>query len=1159
MAEPGPSRPATSAAAGDYPELLGFCARAEALIAELLLLSDRAPPQFADRRFDPVLFDFRYFDSPGDFESRIEGNIEMEALEDQLRESCGPYMQRFFALLDGAVTYHEELCSYLNDLQEGLYAHCTLDGVLENNGACQLLVESMSLFGCMILIMEHRIGGLLRERLLVAHLRYDRTFSHPNVERICELCRRHVPTPGSPADFGSSSCFSEVISVQKPEDLLGRFPFPEPVVDAVITCLRNGDVYNHIRFYPDPQHRTTALSLQGGHLYVLLFYSRDLLHRGLVMREIVDRFFKDNWVVPIFLHFSVDLLVSWDAYKEAKMSLVSCLSPASIRDISLHHYSKVPHLLADLGVHIRAINKKYVLDNSPSLLSIIRECNFTLRWLLLHRLASDKKARDLVISIGSSQQVDEGNLLKLLLKASKLEFEVKQLHVELLKTRESTWDKKRHDALECVKDLSQNYLGVGTASCKFKNKTLKDWLEHLFSEVISLNYTAIGSSGRTIHRVLSTLKDIEMLNQIKESVQIKEGFAKIQKNLHDMIKVLNLNQEATSIFTAITDAKYAWVYLTLFEALLKKNISQNPAETLLLHTLFLKFQSWLSAPVQRIKQCESPDYHCVSTYYSSKYAANIFAVLDAIPVTLLKNTTAVSYVNADQSTHLVNRINKEALEELMQLDQQLCEARQAAKLCTISEGLQNISKNFDDLINLNLGGWLKKMIKRELALQLEGKLKCLAKPTNGDIENDLNSLSNYMLSQVQRVEFLQDILHIDGCSIWQETLAAVLEQCAKRELLELMAHMERSTNVVKQFNSVSSPSTFFGNLLQHIVQLTSPSHSMFIEAMVGWFDARGHELLGMRFFNLLELWAGLDGRGLGPIPMDCVGQVGLACLDSLIHILIKQTMENTVKDLHNLVNTKSQDELSKLDDLLGPPMSIPLMGWSSYKQMVKMFDSSWGPLVEKLATIGQLQLVRNLISFKLRSACKIKANTITSSVEVLVSSIHMQKQTCESGSMDQTIRLFHHNIKEQQRFCGLLSPLKAIYSSDDPPMFLTRLLSVFSISQLSRYVLDVHLGSLTSPLKRSTADFSAVIVGLCTLLRQFDSFCTIQYIQFMVQYMRTAEAAFDAMTDAHKGITHSSESPKAVFWLISFCKYMDISRDVLESCLPACVLAILQS
>ncbi|CAD6254113.1 unnamed protein product [Miscanthus lutarioriparius] len=60
MAETGTSRPPASGTdAGDFPELLGFCARAEALIAELLLLSDRAPPLFADRRFDPVLFDFR--------------------------------------------------------------------------------------------------------------------------------------------------------------------------------------------------------------------------------------------------------------------------------------------------------------------------------------------------------------------------------------------------------------------------------------------------------------------------------------------------------------------------------------------------------------------------------------------------------------------------------------------------------------------------------------------------------------------------------------------------------------------------------------------------------------------------------------------------------------------------------------------------------------------------------------------------------------------------------------------------------------------------------------------------------------------------------------------------------------------------------------------
>lgn len=41
------------------------------------------------------------------------------------------------------------------------------------------------------------------------------------------------------------------------------------------------------------------------------------------------------------------------------------------------------------------------------------------------------------------------------------------------------------------------------------------------------------------------------------------------------------------------------------------------------------------------------------------------------------------------------------------------------------------------------------------------------------------------------------------------------------------------------------------------------------------------------------------------------------------------------------VDTKCQEELKKLDDLLGPPMSIPLIGLPSYKQMVYMQIVLW--------------------------------------------------------------------------------------------------------------------------------------------------------------------------------------------------------------------------
>jgi len=217
----------------------------------------------------------------------------------------------------------------------------TLDRTLENECSLQLLIESMTFFGFLLLLMEHLMSGFIREKLLVAHIRHDCCFETPNLDIVFLLCRAHLPVAGSLRYATSPSFSSAMISIQKAEDLFGRFPFPKLVVDGVISRLRNGDIYKQTRYYPDPQHHTVALSLQAGRLYVMLFYSPEFLHNGFVMREIVDRFFKDCWVVPIFLYFTVDLFVSWDAYKEAKASLSSCLSSTFVRDHSQLYCSKV--------------------------------------------------------------------------------------------------------------------------------------------------------------------------------------------------------------------------------------------------------------------------------------------------------------------------------------------------------------------------------------------------------------------------------------------------------------------------------------------------------------------------------------------------------------------------------------------------------------------------------------------------------------------------------------------------------------------------------------------------------------------------------------------------------------------------------------------------
>lgn len=60
----------------------------------------------------------------------------------------------------------------MEDLEEGVFIQHTLEGILLNNDGKQLIAEALYLFGVMLTLLDEFIEGPVRERMLIAYLRY---------------------------------------------------------------------------------------------------------------------------------------------------------------------------------------------------------------------------------------------------------------------------------------------------------------------------------------------------------------------------------------------------------------------------------------------------------------------------------------------------------------------------------------------------------------------------------------------------------------------------------------------------------------------------------------------------------------------------------------------------------------------------------------------------------------------------------------------------------------------------------------------------------------------------------------------------------------------------------------------------------------------------
>lgn len=340
--------------------ILRIVSRGNAIITELLRLAHNVPPslaaspkELARRGLEPIVSDFAYFRQAEAREKSIESSERLLELDHAFRDQHVAIVRRFYKLFESIYVYLKDFLQFLKDLGDGVFIAQTLSNVLLNADGKQLVAEALYLFGVMLLLLEDRISGLVRERIVVAYLRYCGVAETDEFDRVRALTARTawLPSPPDASNGADSSSSSPYASAKKrpkdyPESYFARFPIPAHVVDMVIGRLRSDDVYHQIKAYPLPAHRSTALSTQAGMLYVILYFAPHVLRdERATMREIVDRHFPDNWVIAYHMGHFVDLAVAWAPYKAAAAALANTIAADNVRALARKYWTAVPRCL----------------------------------------------------------------------------------------------------------------------------------------------------------------------------------------------------------------------------------------------------------------------------------------------------------------------------------------------------------------------------------------------------------------------------------------------------------------------------------------------------------------------------------------------------------------------------------------------------------------------------------------------------------------------------------------------------------------------------------------------------------------------------------------------------------------------------------------------
>ncbi|ETW08085.1 hypothetical protein, variant [Aphanomyces invadans] len=1132
--------------------LLRLVSRGSAIIAELLRLSNNIPGIFLGSAFveDPeqrkyldILFDFAYLKNPEEFENRVNSDTDLLDIDDEFIGNHEDILDRFYQLFDSIYKYIQDFLAFCDQLEKGFFIQHNLANILLNTDGAQLLCEALYLYGVMLLLLDQRIPGPARERMVIAFFRNKGESALENIDEVCKLCRVTGFLPGNPKP------------AQYPERYFKRFAPPDEVVSMVIGKLQTDDVYLQEPAFPHRDHRSTRLAAQASVLYVVLYFAPDILiHEKATMREIVDRHFNDNFIITTYMGNVADLSLEWAPYPAARTALANTLEVSNLVDI-VKAKMKSGAKSIDLLTHFLTegvLTEQYVLENIDKLLDCIRTANVTIRWTILHSrmqetipMMNHSKEQRMVFDKGT----DPDKLVTLLLQTSQLEWKLKQLFELLLASKEERWQHCMNETCDRLTELSEYFTGDKPLTRVDRNEDLIKWFADTSAKVASLDYVDHVKAGRRIKRLIEALGHVEQFDQIDTSLQVKAFLSESRAYLTEMVRTVRVRQEVMGIIESVSDLSYAWEVINDFMSILHTRVKRDPSCVILLRALFLKLASILDVPLTRIYQCKSSDVISVAEYYSGEIVDYVRRVMEIIPQSVFRILAGIIKLQTDHMKVIPVKIEASLLKNHAQLNERYRLARATNEVSKYTEGILAMKKTLLGILEVDPRQVLEEGLRKELVyrvsrayhdiLQFPPVESTTAKECTAIFQQLAGTLQAYRLS----FEYIQDYVGIYGLRMWHEELSRVINynveaECnryLKKKVYDRTSQYQSRAIPIPRFSPPKDdPSiNFMGRLMHALFLMTDPHETVYSFQCLTWFNEEGVEVAGLSTFGVLH---------------QSIGLLGLVGVDRMLSFRIVHTLNNLIKFWGTAV-TPYLPLLDQLTAALEPAWRLPDNASRLYEASMKKVEKIMSKLLKAVLIIGQAALLRKAIVSELAFSSKLDAHLLSCSIETLDKSMlnDIRSHYRSSASVPHPPAAVLVELNKYLETMGANDPYSKIFITMNEPLEkLSALFLLFVLAYMPKLQYDYHFGALKR-VGTNPVDGAPLILGLSTIFKQFHPSYTEQFVSYIGQYVRST------ISESKETNQLPPQVLNVLIFLQQFARVTHLKSSILHSHIPAYV------